>query len=415
MRPDLLFIGKGNLRDFFEHRKLELKREVEKLDSNYILTISEEDFCQYLITKYSLRPPEIHEDKIYVYDQKEVDVDVSKDPMRAIFDRSKPFYIKGVQVTVAVPFEGDGELFQYQPSTFTFNPPRGEIRGQEIHLIYTAVDHDAEKLKQMYQRDLNEIKRYLEWVNRDVSNFNKELESFVRQFVAQGKKKLLDDIGLVSSLGIPIKRREDMPTTYTIPSIRKKPKFEPPRVSGETFKPEPALALEEYENILEMIYNMALVMERSPQTFSRLREEEIRDHFLMMLNAHYEGQATGETFNYGGKTDILIRVEDKNVFIAECKLWKGEKKLVEAIDQLLGYTSWRDTKTAILLFNKNQNFSSVLAKIESTVKSHACYKRDWSLKSDKLKSETIFSYVFYQPEDVNREIILTIMAFNVPK
>ena len=415
MRPDLLFIGKGNLRDFFEHRKLELKREVEKFNSNYILTVSEEDFCQYLIAKYSLRAPEIHEDKIYVYDPKEVDVDVSKDPMRAIFDRSKPFYIKGVQVTIAVPFEGDGELFQYKPSTSTRNPPCGEIRGQEIRLIYKTVNHDAEKLKQMYQRDLNEIKRYLQWVNHDVSNFNKELESFVRQFVAQRKKKFLDDIGLVSSLGIPIKRREDMPTTYTIPSIRKKPKFEPPKASREDFKPEPALALEEYENILEMIYNMALVMERSPQTFSKLKEEEIRDHLLMMLNAHYEGQATGETFNYRGKTDILIRVEGKNVFIAECKFWKGKKKLVKAIDQLLRYTSWRDTKTAILLFNKNQNFSSVLAKIDPTVKSHVCYKRDWSLKSDKLKSETIFTYVFHQPEDVNREIILTIMAFNVPK
>jgi len=400
MRPYVLFFGKGNLRDFFEHRKLELKREVEELNSNYILTVSEEDFCQYLMAKYSLRPPRIHEDKIYVYDQKEVDDDVS---------------IKGVQVTIAVPFEGDGELFQYKPSTFTLNPPCGEIRGQEILLIYETVNHDAEKLKQMYQRDLNEIKRYLQWVNHDVSNFNKEFESFVRQFVAQRKKKLLDDIGLVSSLGIPIKRREDVPTTYTIPSIRKKPKFELPKASREDFKPEPALALEEYENILEMIYNMALVMERNPQTFSRLREEEIRGHFLMMLNAHYEGQATGETFNYRGKTDILIRVEGKNVFIAECKFWKGKKKLVKAIDQLLRYTSWRDTKTAILLFNKNQNFSSVLAKIEPTVKSHPCYKRDWSLKSDKLKNKTISSYILHQPKDVNREVILTIMAFNVPK
>jgi len=415
MGSTLLFYGKGSLRDFFEQRKLELKREVENLDSNYILTVSEEDFCQYLIAKYSLHSPEIHEDKICVYDPKEVDVDVSQDPMRAIFDRSKPFYIKGVQVTFAVPFEGDGELFQYQPSTFTLNPPRGEIRKQEIHLIYTVVDHDPKKLKQMFQRDLNEIKRYLECVNHDVSYFNKELKSFVRQFVAQRKKKLLDDIGLVSSLDIPIKRRENIPNTYTIPSIRKKPKFEPPRVSGETFKPEPTLALEEYENILEMIYDMALVMERSPKTFSKLKEEEIRDHFLMILNAHYEGQATGETFNYGGKTDILIRVKNKNVFIAECKFWKGAKKLVETIDQLIGYTSWRDTKTAILLFNKNKNFGSVLSKIKPSVKSHTCYKRDWALKRDKLKSETIFSYVLHQPEDVNREIILTIMAFNVPR
>jgi len=174
------------------------------------------------------------------------------------------------------------------------------------------------------------------------------------------------------------------------------------------------LALEEYENILEMIFDMALAMERSPRTFSKLKEEEIRDFFLIILNAHYEGQATGETFNYGGKTDILIRVEGKNVFIAECKFWRGEKTLIKTIDQLLGYTSWRDTKIAILLFNKNKDFNYVLEKIDTIVKGHSCYKREISLKSRKLNNETVFSYIFHQPEDVNREIFLTMMVFNIP-
>ena len=159
---------------------------------------------------------------------------------------------------------------------------------------------------------------------------------------------------------------------------------------------------------------MALAMERSPRTFSKLKEEEIRDFFLIILNAHYEGQATGETFNYGGKTDILIRVEGKNVFIAECKFWRGEKTLIKTIDQLLGYTSWRDTKIAILLFNKNKDFNYVLEKIDTIVKGHSCYKREISLKSRKLNNETVFSYIFHQPEDVNREIFLTIMVFNIP-
>ena len=90
--------------------------------------------------------------------------------------------------------------------------------------------------------------------------------------------------------------------------------------------------------------------------------------------------STGETFNCHGKTDILIRVKGKNIFIAECKIWRGEKGFLETIDQLLGYTSWRDTKTAILIFNKNQDFSSVLAKIRSTAKTHTCYKRENNLK-----------------------------------
>ena len=226
MRPDLLFRRKGALSDFLVQRKHTLKKEIEDYDTNYILNVSEEDFCQYLISKYVLEIPIIHEDKIYVYDTTEVDIDVSKDPRRAIFDRSRPVYIKGTRVTIAVPFEGDEGLFQYTPSTFTYNPPRGETVGQEIHLIYETVEHDPEKLKRMYERELKEIKRFLEWVKADVENFNNSLESFFRQNIAQRKKKLLDDLGLVEALGIPIKRRDDLPLTYTIPSIRKKPKIE---------------------------------------------------------------------------------------------------------------------------------------------------------------------------------------------
>lgn len=51
-----------------------------------------------------------------------------------------------------------------------------------------------------------------------------------------------------------------------------------------------------------------------------------------------------------GKTEILLRENGRNVFIAECKFWKGPKHYYETIDQLIGYSSCRDTKTAILVF-----------------------------------------------------------------
>ena len=201
-----------------------------------------------------------------------------------------------------------------------------------------------------------------------------------------------------------------MPRTYAVPDIRRRPEIARPKATTEAFKPEPALPMEEYENILKIVQSMVLVMERSPRAFANMREEDLRQHFLVQLNGHYEGQASGETFNYEGKTDILIRIDNKNVLIAECKFWGGEKELLKTIDQLFGYTSWRDTKTAILLFNQQKDFSAVLEKIPSVVKSHSCYKREL-----EKKEETIFRYVFHQPDDSNRELILTVMAFNVPK
>src|SRR5439155_14063466 len=115
-----------------------------------------------------------------------------------------------------------------------------------------------------------------------------------------------------------------------------------PPASTTPYKPDPELKDPDYEHILQVIQNMTLVMERSPSAFAAMDEETLRSHVLVQLNGHYEGQATGETFNYEGKTDILIRVNGKNIFIAECKYWDGPKKLLDTLDQLASQTTWKD-------------------------------------------------------------------------
>jgi hypothetical protein len=40
-----------------------------------------------------------------------------------------------------------------------------------------------------------------------------------------------------------------------------------------------------------------------------MTEEDLGTHFLVARNAQFEGGATGETFNFQGRTDILIRVK----------------------------------------------------------------------------------------------------------
>jgi len=406
---DLLFHGQGELRNYFEHIKITAKKEIQGFDTDYILNTSEEDLARYLVDKYSLDAPILDPEKKYVCNQAEVDIDVSQDRMRAVFDRSQPCYVKGISLTIAVPFSGDESLFQFRPNPFNYNPPRGEVVNQEVHLIYRQIEHNPEELNKEIERRISDIQQYLGWVRKNIESFNKEIEPFVREAIRQRKQKIMKDLDLVSKLGIPVKKREDVPKTYTLPEIKRKPKMAKPAATEKPYSPEPALEMEEYENILSIIQNMALVLERSPSAFETMNEEDLRQHFLVQLNGQYEGAATGETFNYQGKTDILIRYEGRNAFIAECKFWKGEKGLLDTIDQLLSYTSWRDTKTAIILFNRGKNFSNVLKKIPQVVQSHRCFKRELG-KND----ETEFRYVLHQPDDSNRELILTVMAFNVP-
>ena len=82
----------------------------------------------------------------------------------------------------------------------------------------------------------------------------------------------------------------------------------------------------------------------------------------------------------------------------------------EAIDQLLGYATWRDSKTAILVFNRGTETSTVLTGIDATVKAHANFKRamNWPHESG-------FRYVLHGKGDTNREQTLTVLVFHVPK
>jgi hypothetical protein len=96
--------------------------------------------------------------------------------------------------------------------------------------------------------------------------------------------------------------------------------------------------------------------------------------------------------------------------VAECKFWSGHKALIETADQLLGYTTWRDTRTALIIFNRNVDFSKVISEAQRAMKNHQHYK-----SGPTKQGETIFRYVFTHPDDKQRDIIVTLMLFNMPK
>lgn len=406
-KADYLFT-EFDLRQGLEAEREKMFQEIESIERNRLLNTSVPDLVNYFVEKYTVNVPVLLEDQIFT-DQSEAQVDVSRDQNRYISDRSRPFHISGTKITFFIPFEGDPELFRAQSSMMSFNPPRATIYGQEIHVEYTITNHDGAAIRTQFDGLLSQIKQLLVGTNNDVSIYNSEIRQNAEARINARREKLLKDQNMVADLGFPLRKRDDAPTTYAVPVVPKKIVPQMPHASTSPFKPEPTLPMDQYEHILSIASGMVHVMERSPSSFVNMKEEDIRQHFLVQLNGQYEGKATGETFNESGKTDILIREDDKNIFIAECKFWEGPEAFTKAINQLLGYTSWRDTKTAILLFNRNKNFSDVLAKIPDIVKQHSNFKREMD-----YDSETGFRYVLHHNDDKNREIIVTVLAFEVP-
>ncbi len=394
---------------FQRKRKEDIAYEIQGIEGDRLLNTSVEDLCDYLEEKYRFDVAALHKEHIEA-DSREEQIDVSQDPRRHIMDRSRRFYITGTCIEVTVPFSGDPQTFSIQPTSFTLNPPKGDVRSNSLFFSISGIDMESEQVRSQIDRTLADVESYLESLRSDADSFNQEIRKVAFGLIEQRREKLLADRNLVSSLGFSLKERDGKYKTFVTPDVLRKITPVMPTAGKEPYRPEPALGMDDYEHILSVMVNMSSVMERNPSAFNTLSEDALRSHFLVQLNGHYEGNATGETFNYEGKTDILVRVDGKNIFIAECKYWAGKKKLMDTIDQLLGYASWRDTKVAIVIFNRNKNFSRVLEVIPDTVKTHSNFKKELEPGTDCQ-----FRYLFGHRDDINREMILTVLAFDVPK
>ena len=398
----------ADLSDVLAGQEQKMADEIGSLSEERVLNTSPEKLCNYFVEKYRVEPLVMDESGIQV-DYGDTQIDVSQRVEYAVFGRSGPTHVTGTRITFFVPFSGDSGLFKCRPSTFSLISLRGVVRGNELVIVYDRTTQEAPNIKGEFDRELQSVQQHLSWIADQAEQFNSTVRHKVSQQIGARREKLLQDRGIIEGLGFPLKRRSHVPATYAAPEVKRRIVPQLPPVSTKPYRPEPTLAIDEYDHILSVISNMVMVMERSPSAFRTMGEEDLRQHFLMQLNGQYEGQATGETFNYEGKTDILIRTEGKNIFIAECKFWTGPAGLSEALDQLLAYTSWRDTKTALLVFNRETTMSTVLQRIPQAVREHANYKT--ALNYDP---ESGFRYVFSHRDDPERELTVTILAFDVP-
>lgn len=394
--------------EFLRHRQEAYSQEIQHLDKEVLFRGGEASLCHDLELRYRITVPILEEEKGVTFDPEEVMVDVSGSPYFSHYRLDNP-YLPHTRFVFELPFRGDAALFRVRPSHFWDPPLRGIVSQNTLQLIFDVRNPRAEDLKDLVFKRLERVKESLEQLRGHFSLYNETLSQSLLACLKERQRKLLEGRQLATSLGFPLKKREDTPEAVVFPLQPKPLSLLKSHSEGLSAQPEPELDVQAYEQILDLLSHMALVMERSPHVVAHMQEEDLRFLFLFVLNATYEGQATGETFNMSGKVDILIRVESRNIFLAECKFWNGPESLKGAIDQLLTYTHWRDSKTAVLVFNRNKNFSTVLTKIPHVVQAHPHYVRQ--LPSP---SETQFRYKFSHPSDPLRELYMTVLAFDIP-
>jgi hypothetical protein len=396
----------GELQDWLRARLREARKAAQAIPPDRVLGIPEPDLVRELVDRYSVNPPRLNLDQRYSPGAHDIRVS------RAILGHSRLVYVPGTRVEVRVPFDGDPELFHLRPSKYTA-PPRGRVEGQELVVWHEAAADslDQEQVKAQLDRELDLIQKYLGWVSADCTNFNDDLQREIEQAVKQRRTKVLQDRNLEAFLGIPVLRRSDASPVFSVPV---QPRQRPASALGtrppatQPFAPEPAIAPEDYAEILAVVRTWRDLVERLPRTFGPMSEEILRDILLVVLNNQF-GPAGAEVFSRRGKTDIFIWHEKGAVFVAECKFWGGSRVLEKAIDQLLSYLVWRDTKAALILCVREANVSEITRKADEVFKTHRLYKR----REPDVASFPV--YVLHHAGDPNREIKVALVMVPLPR
>lgn len=384
--------------------------EINSLDNSYVLKASQSELEEHFVDKVLIEPLVLHVENRYIKNQSGTKIDISRDFRRGIFPDER-ITVQGTKIDIAIPFEGNSDLWKIRASTFSLSGyPEVEVRNNEIIFSISFPDDSAESNHLLAEIDRNtkSLSEAVGYLKNDVTNHNNSAPNTIRQALTRKRTLAQSTTGAIAALGIPIKRVGAEPT-FTIPTKRRTKPSTLPQVATGKYEPEPVLEEKEYLHILEILKSMSLVIERNPSSFASLDEESIRDHFLLQLNGHYEGGATGETFNASGKTDILIREGNKNVFIAECKFWRGQKVFIEAINQLLGYLTWRDSKCALLIFNKTKDSSAVRQKMHEIMEALPEYR-----KTEFHQPNGDSRYILVKTSEPGKEIVVTTQLYDIP-
>jgi hypothetical protein len=399
--------GEIELRRCFEKNDQDICSQIERESEDYILNVNEIEYVNHLISEFSISPPVIDFENVSVTSyEKQISAEDFPEAFRACPEET----FSRLAFVYYLPYAGEVDLLRCFPGQHPSWTTEVYAESQDLCFEVVSFREDAEEVKRTAEHFIHNMKSQLGYLTQEIEDYNASLPESVQQMFRTRKQRFLGKYEMLAFLEVPIRKRETLPETYAIPAPHtRKSAVAKPRVTERGYRPEPALDQLVYQEILQTIHDVGKVFERLPSTYSGKSEEELRDHLLLYLEPRFEGSATGETFNRLGKTDILIRYENSNVFIAECKFWGGQKLYLKTIDQLLAYLTWRDSKAAIVIFVRSKDFSSVLQAIEAATPGHLNY-----LGFVTKEDETWLNYRFHIRDDPNREVQLAVLLFHIP-
>jgi hypothetical protein len=393
--------------EFAEERRESVKQELKRQAKDYILNVNEPEYRTYLFEKFRFEPLQLHEETMEIHPPRQEEHKIDEDD-RTRFWRNRFYWV----CSIACQVNGSTELWGIVPTTFSIGGGRPEfaVSGSKITFQFTIQSRDTEEFNREKNSALQSLRSHIESINHNANSFNAELPARISRQFSELKDEYIKENSFFAAINVA--QNPDAPRTYSVPKIEKRPAIEKPTVKAKSYSPDPTVDEKAYQNIIECMTSLGLSAERKPSLYVGKDEEALRDLFLMQLEVAFTGGAvTGETFNRSGKTDILLKNTDgTNLFVGECKVWKGQKHYLEAISQLLEYLTWDDSKTALIVFVKSPNMSTVIQAVKQATLTHPS-----AIKFVSSRNDRFLQFTFCLPQDNQKHVAIEVMLFHFDK
>lgn len=399
---------KYDLRSVIANQMRTYSEEIDKISNEEILANDLELLAENIFIKYYIEPLEIQSEDVSRREIKQGKINRYVDPFFADSEDGNYVALDGVVGTFYYPFKGDKTLFSCRASTYSLSGyPDIEVYDHEIAIsiertLREMQEKDAtDKLLESVEKQIQAIKKGAEYVNKDIAVFNRTLKFKALELLEAKKNKVESFFAIAKALEVPIEKKDYV--EKVIP-IERKTFPVSHRYDSEDYY---LIKESDYNEILGIIKHTASTYERTPSSYRFMQEEDLRNTLLAALNGIYKGDATGETFRNNGKTDICIERENRAAFVAECKMWNGPSAIKKAIDQLDGYLTWRDCKTALIFFVRRKGFMSIVDA------AHNAIEKDPRVQQVKELDRNEFECLVVSDEKPGRKVKMRIMLFDI--
>ena len=395
-----LFTRNQLISQHYDYALAKIQEALRKMPDSDMLANSDEDLTEHFYEEWKRDPIEYDPDR---------DVAATRDTETRRVDRGA-LGSKLVEMQFAVielplvPKASNNLTLQLGCQTLIMSPVR-EMASFRVrdHMVVLRLPVDQS------ERLLEDLRKMIGHINREIERFTPTFRPRVLQQVKIRREQVETQVSkfeeTMTRIGVEIKKKPGAVEPVNV-KVRQEIKL---LREGPSQPEQPVLTAEEITQIVGLIDQAGRGFEITPSAYTTLGEEQLRDIILGYLNIVFGlGAAIGEAFSKRGKTDIMLRVRDGSVLVAECKFWHGAKQFGETIDHLIRYLTWRHTYGIVITFSKNKGLTRVVEAAGEAVSKHESYTGELRTLGD-----TYFASIHTHPDDDVKSVEVHHLFYNL--